>query len=152
MSSSMVLTFLLLDLCSRILQRFSIGFKSGDCDGHSNTGAQFSTNHALVALAVCFGSSSCWNIHASSPKQASADGRIASVRILRCCTCSIIPSTTCKTPTLPLPEPPQTLILISCFTVSTENVSMCYAQCVCRWQVPLNVLYHQQHHVVCRGK
>ena len=56
-------------------------------------------------------------IHASVPKQISAEGSMASLRMLRYCTCSIIPSTTCKIPTLPLPNPPQTFILMSCLTV-----------------------------------
>ena len=51
MSSSWVSTFLFLDLSSRILQRFSMGFKSGDCDGHSNTRVQLFINHTLFLCA-----------------------------------------------------------------------------------------------------
>jgi len=42
------------------LQRFSIGFRSGDWLGHSRTLRCFLRSLSLVALAVCFRSWSCW--------------------------------------------------------------------------------------------
>ncbi len=43
------------------LHRFSMGFRSGDWLGHSRTLMCFFLSHSFVALAVCFGSFSCWN-------------------------------------------------------------------------------------------
>ncbi len=45
------------------LQRFSMGLRSGDWLGHSRTLMCFFLSHSFVALAVCFGSLSCWNTH-----------------------------------------------------------------------------------------
>ncbi len=45
------------------LHRFSVGLKSGDWLGHSRTLLCFFLSHSFVALAVCFGSLSCWNTH-----------------------------------------------------------------------------------------
>ncbi|MED6242903.1 hypothetical protein ATANTOWER_011565 [Ataeniobius toweri] len=42
------------------LQRFLIGFKSGDWLGYSRTLRCFLRSHSLVTLAVCFRSLSCW--------------------------------------------------------------------------------------------
>lgn len=45
-------------------QRFSrvLGFKSGDWDGHSRTFQDPFLNQALLDLAVCLGSLSCWRV------------------------------------------------------------------------------------------
>ena len=48
------------------LQRFSIGFRSGDWLGHSRTLRCFLWSHSLVALAVCLGSLSWWKTLPSS--------------------------------------------------------------------------------------
>ncbi len=40
-----------------------MGWRSGDWLGHSRTLMCFFLSHSFVALAVCFGSLSCWNIH-----------------------------------------------------------------------------------------
>ncbi len=40
-----------------------MGLRSGDCLDHSRTLMCFFLNHSFVALAVCFGSLSCWNTH-----------------------------------------------------------------------------------------
>ena len=45
------------------LHRFSMGLSSGDWLGHSRTLMCFFLSHSFVALAVCFGSLSCWNTH-----------------------------------------------------------------------------------------
>ncbi len=45
------------------LHIFSVGLRSGDWLGHSRTLMCFFLSHSFVALAVCFGSLSCWNIH-----------------------------------------------------------------------------------------
>ncbi len=45
------------------LHRFSMGLRSGDWLGHSRTLMRFFLSHSFVALAVCFGSLSCWNTH-----------------------------------------------------------------------------------------
>ena len=42
---------------------FSIGFKSGDWDGHCKTLILFSQNHFCVDFEVCLGSLSCWKVH-----------------------------------------------------------------------------------------
>ena len=43
--------------------RFSVGFKSGLLLGHSRTFTFLFRSHSSVALAVCFGSLSCWNVN-----------------------------------------------------------------------------------------
>jgi len=45
------------------LHRFSMGLRSGDWLGHSRTLMCFFLSHSFVALAVCFGSLSCWKTH-----------------------------------------------------------------------------------------
>ncbi len=40
-----------------------MGLRSGDWLGHSRTLMCFFLSHSFVALAVCFGSLSCWNTH-----------------------------------------------------------------------------------------
>ena len=42
---------------------FRLGFRSGDWLGHSRTLICFFLSHSFVALAVCFGSLSCWKTH-----------------------------------------------------------------------------------------
>ena len=43
-------------------QRFSMGLKSGDCDGHPSIFQDFFWNQALVDFEVCLGSLSCWKV------------------------------------------------------------------------------------------
>ncbi len=45
------------------LHRFSMGWRSGDWLDHSRTLMCFFLSHSFVALAVCFGSLSCWKTH-----------------------------------------------------------------------------------------
>ncbi len=40
-----------------------MGLRSGDWLGHAKTLMYFFLSHSFVALAVCFGSLSCWNTH-----------------------------------------------------------------------------------------
>src|SRR4029434_8947420 len=42
--------------------RFSMGFRSGDCDGHGKTFILRSVNHFCVDFEVCFRSLSCWQV------------------------------------------------------------------------------------------
>src|SRR4029434_4374987 len=42
--------------------RFSMGFRSGDCDGNGKTFILLSVNHFCVDFEVCFGSYSCWKV------------------------------------------------------------------------------------------
>src|SRR4029434_5823090 len=42
--------------------RFSMGFRSGDCDGHGKTFILRSVNHFCVDFEVCFGSLTCWKV------------------------------------------------------------------------------------------
>ncbi len=43
------------------LHRFSMGLRSENWPGHSRTLICFFLSHSFVALAMCFGSMSCWN-------------------------------------------------------------------------------------------
>ncbi len=45
------------------LHRFFMGLRSGDWLGHSRILMCFFLSHSFVALAMCFGSLSCWNTH-----------------------------------------------------------------------------------------
>ncbi len=49
------------------LHRFSMGLRSGDWLGHSRTLLCVFLSHSFFALAVCFGSLSCWNTHFQCP-------------------------------------------------------------------------------------
>src|SRR4029434_9742617 len=42
--------------------RFSMGFRSGDCDGHGKTFILRSVNHFRVDFEVCFRSLTCWKV------------------------------------------------------------------------------------------
>ncbi|CDQ61651.1 unnamed protein product [Oncorhynchus mykiss] len=62
-------TFLLTELASllaqafSVLPKFSIGLRSGLCDGHSNTLTLLSLSHFATTLEVCLGSLSIWKTH-----------------------------------------------------------------------------------------
>ena len=43
----------------------SIGFRSGDCDGHVNSWIPLSSNHFWAILEECLGSLSCWKYSGS---------------------------------------------------------------------------------------
>ncbi len=51
-----------------IPHRFSMGLRSGEFAGQLRTGIPWSLNQVLVALALCAGAKSCWEIKSASPK------------------------------------------------------------------------------------
>ena len=63
------------------LHRFSMGFRSGDWLGHSRSLLCFFLSHSFVALAVCFGSLSCWKTHPRPIFSALTEGRRLSPKI-----------------------------------------------------------------------
>ena len=102
---------------SRMLHRFSIGFKSGDCDGQSNlvtTGYSCSLPQSLPPARirwhhfdVCLGSlSCCQKTSLGPPKRRSIDGKAQLTRIFPYWTCSIRPSTLWNIPTMGGKTPP----------------------------------------------
>ena len=93
------------------LHRFSIGFRSGDWLGHSRTLICFFLSHSFVALAVCFGSLSCWKTHPWPIFSAHTEGRRLSPKISRYMPHFILPSIRWSRPVhWETPTPP-------CFTV-----------------------------------
>ena len=60
----------------KILQRFSMGFRSGKFAGHSITCTPFSKNHSHVEFATWLEALSCWNIQ-NGPPIASPKGKTA---------------------------------------------------------------------------
>ncbi|MED6241448.1 hypothetical protein ATANTOWER_014860 [Ataeniobius toweri] len=65
----------LLQISQVSLQRFSIGFSSGDWLGLSRTLICFLRSQSLVILAVCFGSLSCWKTQPRPIFNALTEGR-----------------------------------------------------------------------------
>ena len=63
------------------LHRFSMGCRSGDRLGHSRTLIYFFLSHSFVALAVCFGSLSCWKTHPRPIFSTLTEGRRLSPKI-----------------------------------------------------------------------
>jgi hypothetical protein len=53
------LGFFFFTILSTSFQSISIGFMSGDCEGHSKTLIFFFANQSLANLLVCVGSLSC---------------------------------------------------------------------------------------------
>ncbi|CDQ82202.1 unnamed protein product, partial [Oncorhynchus mykiss] len=97
------------------LQRFSIGFRSGDWLGHSRTLRCFLRSHSLVALAVCFGSLSCWKTQPRPIFNALTEGRRLLAKISRYIH---PPLNTCSRP-VPFAEkhPQRMMFPPPCFTV-----------------------------------
>ena len=58
-NSALFVTLRSLRVQSKYDHRFSIGFKSGLCDGHSSGSSPICLMYRRVALEVCFGSLSC---------------------------------------------------------------------------------------------
>ncbi len=54
--------------------RYSIGFRSGEFAGQSNTPTPWSFNQLLVLLAMWAGAKSCWKMKSASLKSWSAEG------------------------------------------------------------------------------
>src|SRR5262245_21858830 len=48
--------------CLRCCHRCSIGFRSGDCAGHSSTETPWAASHSRARREVCLGSLSCWKM------------------------------------------------------------------------------------------
>ena len=87
------------------LHRFLMGFRSGDWLGHSRTLICFFLSHSFVALAVCFGSLSCWKTHPRPIFSALTEGRRLSPKISRYMAPFILPSIQWSRP-VPLAEKP----------------------------------------------
>ena len=60
----------------RISHKFSIGLRSGLCGGHCKTLIPSWLSHDLTTLLECFGSLSCWNIHASGKLSAYSPAKL----------------------------------------------------------------------------
>ena len=107
----------------RIPQRCSIGFKSGDMLGQSITFTLSLFSNAVVVLAVCLGSLSCWNtaLRPSFWREV----------IMLCCSISqymlefMFPSMKCYTPTPAALMQPQTMTFPPpCLTVGMKHLSL----------------------------
>ena len=110
-----------LHLLSRIAQRFSMGLRSGDCDGQSIRGMLLSCIQSLTTWAVCFGSLSCWKYQFSRIKVMSALGSMTFSRMFKYPSFTRMPSILCSMPTPDAVNAPQTFIFLSCFTVPTVH-------------------------------
>ncbi len=66
-SSSAFFGLLFLIFLLTIPHRFSMGFRSGEFAGQSNTPTPRSLNQLLVPLAVWAGAKSCWKMKSASP-------------------------------------------------------------------------------------
>jgi hypothetical protein len=93
------------------LQRFSIGFRSGDWLVHSRTVRCFLRSHSLVALAVCFGSLSCWKTQLRPIFNALTEGRRLLAKISHYMAPSILPSIRCSRPVPFAEKHPQRMML-----------------------------------------
>ena len=93
-----------------------MGFRSGDWQGHSRTWLFLS--HSFVALAICFGSLSCWKTHPPPIFSALTEGRRLSPKISRYMALFILPLIRWSRP-VPLAEKhPQSIRFPPpCFTV-----------------------------------
>ena len=100
------------------LHRFSMGFRSGDWLGHSRTLICFFLSHSFVALALYFGSLSCWKTHPWPIFSALTEGRRLSPKISQYMAPFILPSIWWSLP-VPLAEKHDQSIRFPppCFTV-----------------------------------
>ncbi len=100
------------------LQRFSMGFRSGDWLGHSRTLKCFLRSHSFVARAVCLGSLSCWKTQPRFIFNALADGRRFSLKISRYMAPFILSFTQISRPGPFAEKQPQSMMFPPpCFTV-----------------------------------
>ena len=105
-----------------IRHKSAIGLKSGDWLGHFNTLISLSANHFRVALAVCFGSLSCWNQHSLMNPIFSTDFCKLSSKICRYLTRSILPPIIPSVPTSLKEKQPQMIMFpLPCFTGGTDS-------------------------------
>ncbi len=100
------------------LQRFSMGWRSGDWLGHSRTLKCFLRSHSFVARAVCLGSLSCWKTEPRFIFNALADGRRFSLKISRYMAPFILSFTQISRPGPFAEKQPQSMMFPPpCFTV-----------------------------------
>lgn len=100
------------------LQRFSIGFRSGDWLGHASTLICFLRSHSLVFLAVCFGSLSCWKTQPRPIFNALTEGRTLFPKISQYTPPVILSLMQCTRPVPCAEKHPQSMMLPPpCFTV-----------------------------------
>ena len=93
-------------------------FRSGDWLGHSRTLICFFLSHCFVALAVCFGSLSCWKTHPRPIFSALTEGRRLSPKLSRYMAPFILPSIRWSHPVHLAEKQPQSIRFPSpCFTV-----------------------------------
>ena len=101
-----------------VLHRFSIGLRSGLCEGHSNTFTLLSRSHFLTTCAVCLGSLSCWKIQLRPSFNFLAEDLRLCINISRYCSFRIIPSTFWSWPVPAEAKYPHNMILpLPCFSV-----------------------------------
>ena len=93
-----------------------MGFRSGDWLGHSRTLICFFLSHSFVALAICFGSLSCWKTHPRPIFSALTEGRRLSPKISRYMAPFILPSVSRPVP-LAEKHPQSIRFPPPCFTV-----------------------------------
>lgn len=79
-------------------QRFSVGFKSGDREGHSRTFQDLFLNQALIDLAVYLGSLSCWRVQWSPRFNFSTEGITFLLKMARYFWESMMPDTWSRFP------------------------------------------------------
>ena len=95
-----------------------MGFRSGDWLGHSRTLICFFLSHSFVALAICFGSLSCWKTHPRPIFSALTEGRRLSPKISRYTAPFILPSIRWSRPVHLAEKHPQSIRFPPpCFTV-----------------------------------
>ena len=112
--------FLAITLVFKSRHKFSIGFRSGLWLGHSRTLTSLSLNHFFTALAVCFGSLSCWYFQLWPSWGFSADSFTFLSMILMQSSFLMIPWTLTRFP-VPLEEkhPHSIMFPPPCLTVGT---------------------------------
>ena len=99
------------------LGNFSMGFRSGDWICHFRTLICLFFSHSFVALAVCFGSLSCWKTHPWPIFSALTEGRWLSPKISRYMAPFILPSIRCRPVPLAAKHPQSLRFPPPCFTV-----------------------------------
>ena len=98
--------------------RFSMGFKSWLWLGHSRTFTLLFWNHSSVALAVCLGSFSCWNVNLCRSRKSFALWSRFSSRICLCLAPFIALSILTSLPVPAVEKHPHSMMLPPpCFTV-----------------------------------
>ena len=95
-----------------------MGFRSGDWLDHTRTLICFFLSHSFVALAVCFGSLSCWKTHPRAIFSALTEGRRLVLKISRYMAPFILPSIRWSRPVSLAEKHPQSIRFPPpCFTM-----------------------------------